>query len=88
MAAGALIERYILRTILPYAAAAFVLLTGILFVQQSGRYFETIFRTSVPPQFLFGLSLALLPTVLVFTFPCRCLRARLSGLAAWAVTAS
>lgn len=80
MASRRIIERYILRTILPYAAAAFVLLTGILFVQQSGRYFETIFRTTVPAQFLYGLSLALLPTVLVFTIPMAVLSGTIIGL--------
>ncbi|MGZ5483540.1 MAG: LptF/LptG family permease, partial [Pyrinomonadaceae bacterium] len=80
MASRRIIERYILRTILPYAAAAFVLLTGILFVQQSGRYFETIFRTTVPTQFLYGLSLALLPTVLVFTIPMAVLSGTIIGL--------
>ncbi|MGQ0761462.1 MAG: LptF/LptG family permease [Acidobacteriota bacterium] len=80
MATRRIIERYILRTILPYAAAALVLLTGILFVQQSGRYFETIFRTTVPAQFLYGLSLAILPTVLVFTIPMAVLSGTIIGL--------
>ena len=80
MASRRIIERYILRTILPYALAAFALLTGILFVQQSGRYFETIFRTTVPVQFLYGLSLALLPTVLVFTIPMAVLSGTIIGL--------
>ena len=80
MASRRIIERYILRTILPYALAAFVLLTGILFVQQSGRYFETIFRATVPAQFLFGLALALLPTVLVFTIPMAVLSGTIIGL--------
>ncbi len=75
-----LISRYILRTIIPYALAAFVLLTGILFVQQSGRYFETIFRATVPAQFLYGLSLGLLPTVLVFTIPMAVLSGTIIGL--------
>jgi LPS export ABC transporter permease LptF/LPS export ABC transporter permease LptG len=80
MASRRIIERYILRTILPYAATAFILLTGILFVQQSGRYFETIFRTTVPAQFLYGLSLAILPTVLVFTIPMAVLSGTIIGL--------
>lgn len=80
MSSRRLIERYILRTILPYAAAALVLVTGILFVQQSGRYFETIFRTTVPTQFLSGLSLALLPTVLILTIPVAILSGTIIGL--------
>ncbi|HEV8588922.1 MAG TPA: LptF/LptG family permease [Pyrinomonadaceae bacterium] len=75
-----IIERYIVRTIFPYALAALALLTGILFVQQSGRYFETIFRTTVPAGFLYSLSLALLPTVLAFTLPMAVLCGTIIGL--------
>src|SRR5438128_307792 len=69
MASRRLIERYVLTTILPYALAALVLLTGVLFIQQTGRYFETIFREVMPASFVYGLALALLPTVLIFTLP-------------------
>lgn len=75
-----LIERYIIRTIAPYALAAFILLTGILFVQQSGKYFETIFQSIVPAAFLYDLSLALLPTVLIFTLPMAVLAGTIIGL--------
>src|SRR5437016_1575099 len=69
MAQRRLIERYILRTIFPYGVAALLLLTAILFVQQTGRYFETIFPGIMPAEFVYGLALALLPTVLIFTIP-------------------
>jgi len=75
-----LIERYIIRTILPYALAALALLTGILFVQQSGRYLETIFRTTVPAMFLYSITPALLPTVLSFTLPMALLCGTIVGL--------
>jgi lipopolysaccharide export LptBFGC system permease protein LptF len=45
-----LIERYVLRTIFPYGVAALVLLTAILFVQQIGRYLETMFRGVMPAE--------------------------------------
>src|SRR5574341_414203 len=80
MTSRRLIERYLLRTIFPYAVAAFILLTGILFVQQSGRYFESIFRTTVPASFLYSLSLALLPPVLIFTLPMAILSGTIIGL--------
>jgi LPS export ABC transporter permease LptF/LPS export ABC transporter permease LptG len=80
MANRRLIERYIIRAIFPYALAAFVLLTGILFVQQSGRYFETIFQTIVPAGFMYHLALALLPTVLIFTLPMSVLSGTIIGL--------
>src|SRR5215813_8255766 len=75
-----LIERYIIGTIFPYALIAFALLTGILFVQQSGRYLETIFRTTVPAMFLYSITPALLPTVLNFTLPMALLCGTIIGL--------
>ena len=75
-----LIERYIIRTIFPYALIGLALLTGILFVQQSGRYFETIFRTTIPAMFLYSIAPALLPTVLSFTLPMALLCGTIIGL--------
>ena len=80
MASRRLIERYILKTILPYALAALVLLTAILFVQQTGRYFETVFHSVMPAGFVYGLALSLLPTVLVFTIPMAVLCGTIIGL--------
>src|SRR5438067_90349 len=80
MASRRLIERYILTTILPYALAALVLLTGVLFIQQTGRYFETIFRDVMPASFVYGLALAVLPTVLIFTLPAAVLCGTIIGL--------
>src|SRR2546421_10103616 len=80
MAKRKLIERYILRTIFPYGGAAFVLLTAILFVQQTARYFETIFHGIMPAEFVYALALALLPTVLMFTIPMAVLGGTIIGL--------
>src|SRR3954470_11466399 len=80
MASRRLIERYVLKTIFPYAVLAFLLLTAILFVQQTGRYFETIFRGVMPAGFVYGLALAILPTVLVFTLPMGVLCGTIIGL--------
>lgn len=74
-----LIERYILRTIFPYALAAFALVTGILFVQQSGRYLESIFHTAVPATFTYNVALAVLPTVLTVTVPMAVLAGTIIG---------
>jgi len=46
-----------------------VLLTAILFLQQTSRYTELIFQEAPPPGFIYNLCLALLPTVVVFTLP-------------------
>src|SRR5947207_4896222 len=80
MAKRRLIERYILRTIFPYGIAALLLLTAILFVQQTGRYFETVFHGVMPAEFVYGLALALLPTVLIFTIPMAVLCGTIIGL--------
>jgi LPS export ABC transporter permease LptG len=69
-----------LRTIFPYTLAALILLTAILFAQQTGRYFETIFQGVMPSSFVYGLALALLPTVLVFTIPMAVLCGTIIGL--------
>ena len=79
MSSRRLIERYILRAVVPYAVGALFLLTGILLVQQSGRYFDTIFRGTVPAGFMFSLTLALLPTVLIFTIPMAVLSGTIIG---------
>src|SRR5262249_25672192 len=80
MARSRLIETYVLKTILPYGLAALILLTAILFAQQTGRYFETIFRGVMPSSFIYGLGLALLPTVFVFTIPMAVLCGTIIGL--------
>ena len=80
MAKRRLIERYVLRTIFPYCLASLVLLTAILFAQQTGRYFETIFHGVMPSSFVYGLALALLPTVFVFTIPMAVLSGTIIGL--------
>lgn len=80
MAKRKLIERYILRAIFPYTVASLVLLTTILFAQQTGRYFEHIFQGVVPSSLVYGLALALLPTVLVFTIPMAVLSGTIIGL--------
>ena len=79
MASRRLIERYIARTVFPYCVAALFLLTGILFLQQSGRYFDAIFHGTVPAGFMFSLALALLPTVIIFTLPMAVLSGTIIG---------
>jgi len=80
MAGRRLIERYVLKTIVPYWIAALLLLTAILFVQQIGRYFETVFHGVMPAAFVYSLALALLPSVLVFTIPMAVLCGTIIGL--------
>jgi LPS export ABC transporter permease LptF/LPS export ABC transporter permease LptG len=80
MATRRLVERYVLRAVFPYSLASLILLTAILFAQQTGRYFEMIFHGVMPSSFVYGLALALLPTVLVFTIPMAVLSGTIIGL--------
>ena len=80
MSSRRLIERYVIKTIFPYGLAALVLLTAILFAQQTGRYFESVFRGVMPAGFVYGLALSLLPAVLVFTIPMSILCGTIIGL--------
>jgi LPS export ABC transporter permease LptF/LPS export ABC transporter permease LptG len=80
MANRRLIERYILRTIAPYILISLILLTAILFAQQTVRYLEGIFHGLVPSGFVYGVALALLPNVLVFTIPMAVLSGTIIGL--------
>ena len=80
MASRRLIERYILKTIFPYGLAALVLLTAILFVQQTGRYLDSVFQGVMPAGFVYSLALSLLPAVLAFTIPMAVLCGTIIGL--------
>src|SRR6266481_7082609 len=80
MANRRLVERYILRTIVPYILISLILLTAILFAQQTVRYLEGLFHGLVPSGFVYGVALALLPTVLVFTIPMAVLSGTIIGL--------
>ena len=75
-----LIERYILKAISPYILISLILLTAILFAQQTVRYLEAIFHGLVPSGFVYGVALALLPNVLVFTIPMAVLAGTIIGL--------
>src|SRR5712691_11586698 len=80
MANRRLLERYILKAISPYILISLILLTAILFAQQTVRYLEGIFHSLVPPGFVYGVALALLPNVLVFTIPMAVLAGTIIGL--------
>src|SRR6185295_7674719 len=64
-----LIATYIIRGVIPYALLSFVLLTAILFAQQSSRFAELALYADVPLSLAADISAALLPSVLVLTLP-------------------
>ncbi len=66
---GWLISSYLVRTILPYFSFAWILLSVILFVQQSGRYSDIFFSSNIPKNLIWQLTFALVPNVIAFTCP-------------------
>ncbi len=64
-----LIPRYIVWATLPYVLLSMLMLTAVLFVQQSSRFAEVILYTDLPLPLLADIGAALLPGVLVFTIP-------------------
>src|SRR5262249_9656642 len=80
MANRRLIQRYILKSILPYILISLVLFTSILFAQQTVRNLEAAFQGLVPMGFVYGIALAVLPTVLIFTVPMSVLSGTIIGM--------
>jgi len=75
-----LISRYLLTTIVPYFAFAWLLLSVILFVQQASRYADIFFSVNIPTNLVWQLSLALIPNVVAFTCPMAMLVGTIIGL--------
>jgi LPS export ABC transporter permease LptG/LPS export ABC transporter permease LptF len=74
-----LVERYIIRAISPYLFLSLLLLTAILFTQQSNRFGEILMGTRVPLGTVALLATSVLPNVLVFTLPMALLTGTLIG---------
>jgi LPS export ABC transporter permease LptG/LPS export ABC transporter permease LptF len=74
-----LIERYIIRAIGPYLFLSLLLLTAILFTQQSSRFGDLLMGTRVPLGTVALLATSILPNVLVFTLPMALLTGTLIG---------
>ncbi len=66
---GKLISRYVIKSALPYALLSLLLLTAILFTQQSGRFAELALYTDLPMALAGEIAAALLPSVLILTLP-------------------
>jgi LPS export ABC transporter permease LptG/LPS export ABC transporter permease LptF len=64
-----LIPRYVFGAMAPYILLALLLLTAVLFAQQSSRLAEVLIYTDLPVSLLGGIGAALLPGVLVFSIP-------------------
>src|SRR5215467_6896586 len=78
-----LIDRYLLREVIPYVLLGFILLTAIIFAHQSKRFSELFVvysRNGAPMEALGRIVTALIPGILVFTLPISLLIGVLVGL--------
>lgn len=67
-----LLDRYVIREILPYFLIAFFLLTAIIFVREANRFselFVVFSRRGMSRTPLLMLVISLLPSIMVFTLP-------------------
>jgi lipopolysaccharide export system permease protein len=78
-----LIDRYLIREIVPYILLALLLLTAIIFAQEASRFSEMLVissRKGLPMLALWQVMAALIPGILVFTLPISLLIGTLVGL--------
>lgn len=76
-----LIAIYVIQGALPYVVLSLVLLTAILFTQQTGRFAELAIYTDLPLSLAGEIAAALLPSVLILTLPVAVLAGIIIGLA-------
>jgi LPS export ABC transporter permease LptG len=78
-----LLDRYLIREIVPYVLLGLLLLTAIIFAQESSRFSELLVvasRSGLPMDTLWRLMSALIPGIFVFTLPISLLIGTLVGL--------
>jgi LPS export ABC transporter permease LptG len=78
-----LLDRYLIREIVPYVLLGLMLLTAIIFAQEASRFSELLVvasRNGLPMETLWRLMSALLPGIFVFTLPISLLIGTLVGL--------
>ncbi|HWN12008.1 MAG TPA: LptF/LptG family permease [Pyrinomonadaceae bacterium] len=78
---GKLIPTYVVKSALPYAMLSLVLLTAILFTQQTGRFAELALYADLPLNLAGEIAAALLPSVLILTLPVAVLAGIVIGFA-------
>src|SRR5262249_43630411 len=66
---GRLIQNYVVSAAVPYVLLALVLLSAVLFAQQSERFAELALYTQLPFSLFTEIALYMVPGVLVFTLP-------------------
>lgn len=76
-----LIAGYVIKSAFPYVLLALLLLTAILFTQQTGRFAELALYTDLPFSLAGEIAAALLPSVLILTLPVAVLAGIVIGFA-------
>jgi len=77
---GHLLERYIIKAILPYIGLSLFLLTFVLLAQQAGRFVEILGSADASLAAVADIALGLIPTILIFTLPMSVLIGTATGL--------
>ena len=78
-----LLDRYLIREIVPYVLLGLLLLTAIIFAQEASRFSELLVvasRNGLPMETLWRVMSALIPGIYVFTLPISLLIGTLVGL--------
>src|SRR5262245_42217800 len=78
-----LLDRYLIREVVPYVLLGLLLLTAIIFAQEASRFSELLVVASgnvLPMETLWRVMSALIPGILVFTLPISLLIGTLVGL--------
>lgn len=78
-----IINRYLIREIVPYVGLTLALLTSVIFLREASRFSELFIvfsRNGMPTRPLVDLILAVLPTIFIFTVPISLLIGVLVGL--------
>ena len=78
-----LLDRYLIREIVPYLLLGLLLLTAIIFAQEASRFSELLVvasRKGLPMETLGRVISALVPGIFVFTLPISLLIGTLVGL--------
>ena len=77
---GRLIERYIVKVILPYVGLSLLLLTFVLLAQQAGKFIEILGSADPTLDAAADIALGLIPNILIFTLPMSVLIGTATGL--------
>src|SRR5262245_55314843 len=78
---GYLISRYVMSAAVPYVLLSLLLLTAILFAQQSERFAELLLYVQLPVGVFAEVAVYMIPSVLVFTLPMAVLAGVIIGFA-------